>query len=216
MKKLRYCHPIYNFISVHKLARYSGVRRIVDVAWWMHKIISWSCRTRWRHGITCIITDHIYHLLLCAPLSSLSCPLVCFTARIVRPSTESLEILKRRLKPFRLAEVVKIQFLQCAADFWAAVCKTVCRLRPMLSDSCLSCLSCLCVLSVTLVHCDQTVGRIKIKLGVQVGLGVGHIVLHGDPAPPPQKGAELSNFRPILLWPNGWMHQDATWYGKKF
>ena len=21
------------------------------------------------------------------------------------------------------------------------------------------------------------------------------------------------NFSPFLLWPNGWMHQDATWYG---
>jgi len=27
-----------------------------------------------------------------------------------------------------------------------------------------------------------------MKLGVKVGLGPGHIVLDGDPAPPPQKG----------------------------
>ena len=47
--------------------------------------------------------------------------------------------------------------------FWATVCKTV---RPMLSDRCLSVQSCL---SVTFVHCGQTVGRIKIKLGMQVG-----------------------------------------------
>ena len=35
------------------------------------------------------------------------------------------------------------------------------------------CLSCpvLSVLSVTFVHCGQTVGRIKTKLGLQVGLG---------------------------------------------
>jgi len=52
-----------------------------------------------------------------------------------------------------------------------------------------------------------------MKLGTQVGLGPGHIVLDGDPAPLP-KGAEPLNFRPIyLLWPNGWMDQDATWYG---
>jgi len=51
----------------------------------------------------------------------------------------------------------------------------------MLSDRCLS------VLSVTFVHCGQTVGRIKMKLGMQVGLGPGHIVLHRDPAPPPQR-----------------------------
>jgi len=52
----------------------------------------------------------------------------------------------------------------------------------MLSDRCPSvCLSVLCVLSVTLVHCGQTVGRIKMKLGLQVGLGPDHIVLDGDP-----------------------------------
>jgi len=38
-------------------------------------------------------------------------------------------------------------------------------------------------LSVTLVYCGQTVGRIKMKLGVQVGLGCGHTVLDGHPAP---------------------------------
>ena len=64
-------------------------------------------------------------------------------------------------------------------SFWATVCKTV---RPMLSDRCLS------VLSVTFVRCGQTVGRIKMKLGMQVDLGLGHIVLDGDPAPPPPKG----------------------------
>jgi len=47
--------------------------------------------------------------------------------------------------------------------------------------------SCLSVLSVTLVHCGQTVGWIKMKLGTQVGLSPGHIVLDGDPAPPPPK-----------------------------
>jgi len=29
-----------------------------------------------------------------------------------------------------------------------------------------------------------------MKLGMQVGLGPGHIVLDGDPAPTPQRGAE--------------------------
>jgi len=50
---------------------------------------------------------------------------------------------------------------------------------------CQSCLSCL---SATFVHCGQTVRRMKMKLGVQVGLGPGHIALDGDPAPPPQRG----------------------------
>jgi len=60
----------------------------------------------------------------------------------------------------------------------------------MLSDRCLFvCLSvCLSVISVTLVYCGQTVGWIKMKLGMQVGLGPGHIVLDGDLAPP-QKSA---------------------------
>jgi len=49
----------------------------------------------------------------------------------------------------------------------------------------LPCLSCL---SVTLVYCGQTVGWIKMKLVMQVGLGPGHIVLDGDPALPPPNG----------------------------
>ena len=65
--------------------------------------------------------------------------------------------------------------------FWANVCKT---LRPMLSVCCLFCP----VLSLTFVHCGQTVGRIKMKFGMQVGLVPRHIVLDGDPAPPPPKG----------------------------
>jgi len=64
------------------------------------------------------------------------------------------------------------------------------------------------------VYCGQTAGWIKLGLGKEVGLGLRHIVLDGDPAPLPKKGAEpLPIFGPFLLWPNGWMHQDATWYG---
>jgi len=43
------------------------------------------------------------------------------------------------------------------------------------------------LLSVTLVYCGQTVRWIKMKLGMQVGLGPSHIVLDGDPAPPSQR-----------------------------
>ena len=43
-------------------------------------------------------------------------------------------------------------------------------------------------LSVTLVYCGQTVGWIKMKLGVQVGLGPGHSVLDENPAPTLPKG----------------------------
>ena len=139
------------------------------------------------------------------------------------------------------------------------VCKTV---RPMLSYRCPGYLSCL---SVTLVYCGQTIGRIKVKLCTHVGLGTGHTVLDGDPAAPkgaqpPQfsahvccdqtagciemqlgtevclsqghfvlvgdpalhphskkqrKGHSPNIFAPCLLWPNGWMHQDTTWYGDR-
>ena len=99
--------------------------------------------------------------------------------------------------------------------FWATVCKTV---RPILSDRCLSvCLSCavLSVLSVTLVYSGQTVGRIKMKLDMQVGLGLGHTVLDGDSGPlPPQGHIHTSaNFGPYLLWRYGSIDQDAAWHG---
>jgi len=63
------------------------------------------------------------------------------------------------------------------------------------------------------VYCGQTVGWINIKLGTQVRLGPGHTVLDGEPVPTPLKaGGASPNFWPIyLLWPNGWMDQDATW-----
>jgi len=53
------------------------------------------------------------------------------------------------------------------------------------------------------------VGWIKMKLGMQVGIG---IVLDGDLAPLPQMGRVPPIFGPYLLWPNGWIHQDVTWY----
>jgi len=46
------------------------------------------------------------------------------------------------------------------------------------------CPVCLSVLSVTLVYCGQRVGWIKIKLGTEVGPGLGHILLDGEPAHP--------------------------------
>jgi len=51
---------------------------------------------------------------------------------------------------------------------------------------CLSALSCP-VLSVTLVCCGQTVGRIKMKLGMQVVFSPDHTVLDGDPGPLPKE-----------------------------
>jgi len=120
-------------------------------------------------------------------------------------------------------------------------------------------MSCWSVLSVTLVYCDQTVGWIKTKLGKQVGLGPGNIVLNRDRSPPPPKGhspqfsantccGQIAGwikmalgmevglgpgyivldgtqlpcpkrgqsppiFGPFLLWQNGCVYQDTTWYG---
>jgi len=39
------------------------------------------------------------------------------------------------------------------------------------------------------VYCGQTVGWIKMPLGMEVGLGSGHIVLDGNPAPPKRRTA---------------------------
>jgi len=66
----------------------------------------------------------------------------------------------------------------------------------------------------THLYCGQRAGWIKMALGTEVGLGLGHIALDGDPAPLPKKGAEPPStiFGPVLLSPNGWIYQDATWY----
>ena len=45
-----------------------------------------------------------------------------------------------------------------------------------------------------------------MALGIEVGLGPGHIVLIGDPQLPP-KGAQPQIFGPCLLWPNGCTYQ---------
>ena len=63
------------------------------------------------------------------------------------------------------------------------------------------------------VYCGQTAGWIKMTLGMEIGLGPVHIVLDGDTASLPKKGAEPPIFGPSLLWPNGWMHQGSTGYG---
>jgi len=62
----------------------------------------------------------------------------------------------------------------------------------------------LSALSVTLVYCGQTVEWIKMKLGMEVSLGLGHILLDGDPASPPMGHSRHTPiFGPCLWWPNG-------------
>jgi len=74
--------------------------------------------------------------------------------------------------------------------YWATVCK--CYRTVVCPSVCLSCPVCLCV---TLVYCGQTVGWIKMKLGMQVGLGPGHIVFDGEPAPPrKERGTAAATF----------------------
>jgi len=38
------------------------------------------------------------------------------------------------------------------------------------------------------VYCGQTARWIEMPIGIEVGLGQGHIVLDGDSAPLPKKG----------------------------
>ena len=52
-----------------------------------------------------------------------------------------------------------------------------------------------------------------MPVGTEVGLSTGDFVLDGDAAPYPRRGGPSPIFGPCLLWPNGCMDQDATWYG---
>jgi len=50
-----------------------------------------------------------------------------------------------------------------------------------------------------------------MPLGMDVGLSPGDLVLDGNPVFPPQNGGGAPPiFGRCLLWPNGWMDQDAT------
>jgi len=48
-----------------------------------------------------------------------------------------------------------------------------------------------------------------MALGMEVGLGPGDFVFDGDPAPPEKPAQPHRIFGPRLLWPNGWMDEDA-------
>jgi len=62
------------------------------------------------------------------------------------------------------------------------------------------------------VCCGQTAGCIKMPLGTEVGLSPGGTVLDGDPSSPKRGDSSPLHFSAHVLWPNGWMDQDATWY----
>jgi len=63
----------------------------------------------------------------------------------------------------------------------------------------------------THVCCGQTAGCIRIPLGTEVSLVPGDIV-RWVPSSHPKKGHNPQIFGLYLLWPNGWMDQDATLY----
>jgi len=63
------------------------------------------------------------------------------------------------------------------------------------------------------ICCGQMAAWIKMPLSMELGLGPGDFVLDGDPALLHKKGRSPPIFGPRLLWPNGCMDQDATWYG---
>jgi len=56
----------------------------------------------------------------------------------------------------------------------------------------------------------------KMPLGMEVCLGLRDIVFSVDPATP-RKRAHPPHpiFGPCLLWPDGWMDEDAAWYGSR-
>jgi len=61
----------------------------------------------------------------------------------------------------------------------------------------------------------ETAGWIKMPLGMEVNLGPGDVVLDGVVAAAPLKGVQPPVLGPCLLWPNGCMDEDATWYASR-
>jgi len=57
--------------------------------------------------------------------------------------------------------------------------------------------------------CGQTAGWIKMPLGTKVGLGPATSCFVWTQLHPLEEQS-TSIFGPCLLWPNGWMDQDAT------
>ena len=64
------------------------------------------------------------------------------------------------------------------------------------------------------IRCGQTAEWTKMPLGMEVGLGPGNFVFDGDQLPR-KRHSHHPIFGLCLLWPNGWMDEDATWYGSR-
>jgi len=73
----------------------------------------------------------------------------------------------------------------------------------------------------TLYGCRPQPRRLCVRwrpspIGMEVGLSPGDLVFDGHPATPRKNGTPSPpNFGPCVLWPNGWMDEDATWYGSR-
>ena len=65
------------------------------------------------------------------------------------------------------------------------------------------------------LYCGQTAGCIKMPLGTEVGLSPGDIVFDVDPATPRKRAHPPHPIFGLCLLPNGWMDEDAAWYGSR-
>jgi len=86
--------------------------------------------------------------------------------------------MRVRLCGFRHISISGLGVGASRASFIAVVWATVASNGPALFYGTIL----LSVLSVTLVYCGQTVGWIRMPLGMTVGLGPGDVVLDGDPS----------------------------------
>ena len=49
------------------------------------------------------------------------------------------------------------------------------------------------------MYCGQMAGWIRMPLGMEVGLGPGHIALDGVPAPPTERGTAAPHFSAFVV-----------------
>jgi len=63
-----------------------------------------------------------------------------------------------------------------------------------------------------MTYCGQTAGWIKMPLGMQANLSPGDAVTSGRNSPLKTAQPQPPVFGSCLLWANGWMDKDATWY----
>jgi len=138
---------------------------------------------------------------------------VCFSVdHPSQPATPTVTDNFRHKQPYGLNSSIDLPSYRRFSRFWATVCK---KLRPMLSDRCPVCLSVLScpVLSCPVLSCLSVCDvSVLWQLGMQIGLGPGHIALDGDPAPaPPPPNGHIPQFLAyICCGQHGCMDQDAT------